>query len=244
VLAAGLTAFYSWRLIFMTFFGTAKWGHVDHGLDAHGHDAHGHDEPAHGHDDHGHGGEPHESPWSMRLPLVLLSIGAIGAGWAFNEAFVGEGRAEFWRAAIFVSADNHVLDQVHYVPALVVWLPLVLSIGGLAIAYYVYVMREGLGAEIAARRGPLWTLFYNKWFFDEIYDATFVAGAKALGDLFWKGGDQTIIDDGGPNGFAAISAFIGRRVGRWQTGYVYHYAFVMLLGVAGLLSFALYSWSR
>jgi NADH-quinone oxidoreductase subunit L len=179
----------------------------------------------------------------MRLPLVFLSIGAIGSGWAFHEQFVGEGRAEFWKAAIFNAPANHVLEQVHATPFLITLLPLIVSMIGLAGAYYVYVMREGLGAEIAARRGPLWILFYNKWFFDEIYEATFVKGAKALGDLFWKGGDQIVIDGGGPNGFAAISAFVGKRVGRWQTGYVYHYAFVMLLGVAGLLSFALYSWS-
>ena len=120
--------------------------------------------------------------------------------------------------------------------------PLVLSIGGLVLAFYVYVMKEGLGARIAADRGPLWTLFYNKWFFDEIYEATFVRGAKALGDLFWKVGDQKVIDGLGPNGVAAVSAWFGKRVGRWQTGYVYHYAFVMLLGVAGLLTFALYNW--
>jgi NADH-quinone oxidoreductase subunit L len=242
LLAAGLTAFYSWRLIFMTFHGTPKWGHDSHDHEAHAHGDGAHD--SHGHDDHGHGGTPHESPWSMRLPLLLLSLGAIASGFAFHEAFVGEGRAEFWRAAIFVGAGNHVLDQLRATPAWVVWAPLVLSVGGLALAYYVYVMREGLGLEIAERRGPLWILFYNKWFFDEIYEATFVKGAKALGDLFWKGGDQIVIDGGGPNGFAAISAFVGRRVGRWQTGYVYHYAFVMLLGVAGLLSFALYSWSK
>ena len=180
----------------------------------------------------------------MRIALLTLAAGAILAGGLFIEQFVGEGRAAFWRGAIFVLPSNHVLDQLHDTPAWVVWAPLVLSLGSLAGAYYVYVLKEGLGARIAARRGPLWTLFYNKWFFDEIYDATFVRGAKALGDLFWKGGDQTIIDGGGPNGFAAMSAFIGRRVGRWQTGYVYHYAFVMLLGVAGLLTYALVSWSR
>jgi NADH-quinone oxidoreductase subunit L len=234
LLAAGLTAFYSWRLIFMTFHGTAKWGH-----DEHAHAA----EHAHG-DDHGHGGTPRENSWSMRIALLTLAAGAILAGGLFIEQFVGEGRAAFWRGAIFVLPSNHVLDQLHDTPAWVVWAPLVLSLGSLAGAYYVYVLKEGLGARIAARRGPLWTLFYNKWFFDEIYDATFVRGAKALGDLFWKGGDQTIIDGGGPNGFAAMSAFIGRRVGRWQTGYVYHYAFVMLLGVAGLLTYALVSWSR
>ena len=236
LLAAGLTAFYSWRLIFMTFHGTPKWGHDDHGHDAHAHDTHG--------DDHGHGGTPHESPWTMRLPLLVLAVGAAASGYLFHEQFVGEGREAFWRAAIFVAPSNHVLDQLHATPAWVVWAPLVLSIAGLLGAYYVYVMREGLGARIAERRGPLWILFYNKWFFDEIYDVIFVKSAKALGDFFWKTGDQTIIDGGGPNGFAAISAFIGKRVGRWQTGYVYHYAFVMLLGVAGLLSYALYSWSR
>jgi len=236
LLAAGLTAFYSWRLIFMTFHGTPKWGHDDHGHDAHAAD--------HAHDDHGHGGTPHESPWTMRIALLALSVGAIASGYLFHEQFVGEGREAFWRAAIFVAPSNHVLDQLHATPAWVVWAPLVLSIGGLLGAYYVYVMHEGLGARIAARRGPLWILFYNKWFFDEIYDVIFVKSAKALGDFFWKTGDQTIIDGGGPNGLAAISAFIGKRVGRWQTGYVYHYAFVMLLGVAGLLSYALYSWSR
>jgi NADH-quinone oxidoreductase subunit L len=250
VIAAGLTAFYSWRLVFMTFHGTSKWGHddhahaTDHGHDAHApaaHDAHAHAD--HAHEDHGHGGTPHESPWSMRLPLLLLAVGAVFAGGLFHEQFIGEAREAFWRGAIFNATSNHVLDQVRNTPEWVVLAPLVMSILGLLGAYYVYVMHEGMGARIAARRGPLWILFYNKWFFDEIYDATFVRGAKALGDFFWKVGDQTIIDGGGPNGFAAISAFIGRRVGRWQTGYVYHYAFVMLLGVAGLLSFALYSWS-
>lgn len=180
----------------------------------------------------------------MRIPLLALAVGAIASGYLFHEQFVGEGREVFWRAAIFNAPSNHVLDQLRDTPTWVVWAPLVLSIAGLLGAYYVYVLKEGLGARIAERRGPLWILFYNKWFFDEIYDATFVKGAKALGDFFWKVGDQTIIDGGGPNGFAAISAFIGRRVGRWQTGYVYTYAFVMLLGVAGLLTFALFSWSR
>jgi len=246
LLAAGLTAFYSWRLIFMTFHGTPKWGHDAHGHDAHAPDVHeepAHEEPSHG-DDHGHGGLPHESPWTMRIPLLALAVGAIASGYLFHEQFVGEGREVFWRAAIFNAPSNHVLDQLRDTPTWVVWAPLVLSIAGLLGAYYVYVLKEGLGARIAERRGPLWILFYNKWFFDEIYDATFVKGAKALGDFFWKVGDQTIIDGGGPNGFAAISAFIGRRVGRWQTGYVYTYAFVMLLGVAGLLTFALFSWSR
>jgi NADH-quinone oxidoreductase subunit L len=250
VLAAGLTSFYSWRLVFMTFHGHAKWGHDDH---AHGAHAHGevvadpHGQTAHGHDDHGHGGhghEPHESPWVMLVPLLLLSVGAIAAGKAFVEHFVGPERAEFWRGAIFALPANHVLDQADKLPAWVLWAPLTVTALGFIGAWYAYVLREGLGARVAANRGPLWTLFYNKWFFDELYDVTFVRAAKGLGDLFWKGGDQRLIDGFGPNGLAALSAAVGRRFSRFQSGYVYHYAFVMLLGVAGLLSFALYAWSR
>ncbi|MDP3384692.1 MAG: NADH-quinone oxidoreductase subunit L, partial [Phenylobacterium sp.] len=99
------------------------------------------------------------------------------------------------------------------------------------------------GARMAAKEGPVWSFLYNKWFFDELYNATFVRAARGLGDLFWKVGDQKIIDGAGPNGVAAVSAAIGRRTGKLQTGFVYHYAFVMLLGVAGLLSFALYAWA-
>jgi len=124
----------------------------------------------------------------------------------------------------------------------VLYSPLVASMLGLAVAFYVYVLREGLGARMAAKEGPIWSFLYNKWFFDELYNATFVRAARGLGDLFWKVGDQKIIDGLGPNGVAAVSAVIGRRTGKLQTGYVYHYAFVMLLGVAGLLAFALWFW--
>ena len=179
----------------------------------------------------------------MLIPLILLSVGAVAAGFVFYENFVGHHEAEFWRGAIFNGPENHVLHAAHEVPTWVKWSPLVISMLGLLGAFYVYVMREGLGAAIAARGGPLWTFFYNKWFFDELYDATFVRGSKLLGDLFWKGGDQKIIDGLGPDGVSAVSAMVGRRTGRLQTGYVYHYAFVMLLGVAGLLTYALYAWS-
>jgi NADH-quinone oxidoreductase subunit L len=242
IVAAGLTSFYSWRLIFMTFHGHAKWGEGAHGHDDHGHDAHASD--AHGHDDHGHGHSPHESPWVILVPLAALAVGAIFAGKLFVEQFVGEGRGEFWRGAIFNGPANHVLDSMHGLPPAVVWAPLTVTAIGFIGAWYVYIAKEGLGAAIAARKGPLWTFLYNKWFFDELYDATFVRAAKLLGDLFWKGGDQRVIDGLGPNGVAAVSALIGRRAGKMQTGYVYHYAFVMLLGVAGLLSFALYAWSN
>jgi NADH-quinone oxidoreductase subunit L len=261
VLVAGLTAFYSWRLAFFTFNGHARWGHDDH-AHAHGHDDHAHaqahddhasaaqiethSEPLPDHDDghgHGHDHKPHESPWVMLIPLLVLSVGAIGAGFIFEPLFVGHERAEFWKGAIFTAASNHVLGE-HELPEWVALAPLVASVLGLAVAAYVYLLKEGLGARLAARGGPLYTFFYNKWFFDELYEATFVRGAKALGDLFWKVGDQKIIDGLGPNGVAWVTALTGKQVGKAQSGYVYHYAFVMLLGVAGLLSYALWAWAR
>src|SRR5262249_3229952 len=119
---------------------------------------------------------------------------------------------------------------------------LVASLIGMAVAAYMYLMREGLGARLAAQNGFLYLISYNKWFFDELYDATFVRLARVLGDLFWKVGDKKIIDGLGPDGVAATSAAVGKLTSRVQTGYVYHYAFVMLLGVLGLLTFAFVAW--
>jgi NADH-quinone oxidoreductase subunit L len=240
LLAAALTAFYSWRLAFMTFHGTPKWqnGHDDHGHD-HAANAHGHGE----HDDHAHDHKPHESPISMLLPVILLAVGAVGAGYAFVESFVGEERNAFWRGAIFNAPTNHVLEHAHHAPQWVLWAPLGVSILGLVMAIFIYVLNEGMGARIAGRRGPLYTFFYNKWFFDVLYEATFVRATRWLGDVFWKVGDQKIIDGLGPDGLAAVSANIGQRLSKGQSGYVYHYAFVMLLGVAGLLSYALWAWA-
>ena len=246
VLAAGLTSFYSWRLIFMTFHGHAKWRHGGHA--APGHDDHAssaqietHSEPDH---DHGHGHhEPHESGWIMLIPLLALAVGAVFAGGVFAERFVGPERAEFWQGAIVTASSNHVLDQIREIPTWLAWTPLAVTAVGFFAAWWVYILHEGLGARIAAREGPLWRFLYNKWYFDELYDFIFVKGAKLLGDIFWKGGDQKIIDGLGPDGVSALSYLTGKGVGRIQTGYVYHYAFVMLLGVAGLLAWALYAWS-
>ncbi|MDX5394232.1 MAG: NADH-quinone oxidoreductase subunit L, partial [Caulobacteraceae bacterium] len=228
------------------FHGHAKWGHDAHEDHAHAPAQHEtHDEPLPDAHDHGHHHDhkPHESPWVMIVPLLLLSIGAVAAGFVFSEYFVGYDEADFWRGAIFTGAANHVLEHAHHAPAWVLWAPLVVSMIGLATAFYIYVLKEGLGARMAARQGPVWTFLYNKWFFDELYNATFVRGARVLGDLFWKVGDQKLVDGLGPNGVAAVSNALGKRTGRLQTGFVYHYAFVMLLGVAGLLSFALYAWA-
>jgi NADH-quinone oxidoreductase subunit L len=258
VFVAALTAFYSWRVAFFTFNGHARWTSED--LEQHWHNR-DHDHGDHGHDDHAshaqaethsepgasdHGGDhvhlPHESPWTMRLPLILLAIGAIASGFLFVEKFIGAEQHEFWKGAIFTAAANHVLAEGSP-PAWTAWAPLLAAIGGLAVAAYMYLMREGLGARLAANRGPVYLFFYNKWFFDELYDAVFVKGAQWLGDLFWKGGDQKLIDGLGPDGVSAVSLEVGKGAGRLQTGFLYHYAFVMLLGVAAILTFALWAWA-
>ncbi|WP_293683081.1 NADH-quinone oxidoreductase subunit L, partial [uncultured Phenylobacterium sp.] len=264
IFVAGLTSYYSWRLAFFTFNGHARWTSED--LEHHWHnrdhdhaDAHAddhashaqietHSEPDEAHGAHGHAHHgphlPHESPWTMRLPLILLAIGAVAAGFAYHHQFIGHEQHEFWRGAIFTAPDNHVLEGAHGLPAWVLWSPLTVTLIGLAAAWWVYIAREGVGARWAANGGLLYRFFYNKWFFDEIYQATFVRATRLLGLLFWKGGDQRIIDGFGPDGVSAVSVQVGKGAGRLQSGYVYHYAFVMLLGVAGLLTYALLAWNR
>ena len=249
VVVAGLTAFYSWRVAFFTFNGHARWGAASHGDDHASHaqiETHteptGHDDHAHVHDDHGHDHKPHESPLVMLIPLIVLAVGAIASGFVFFEHFVGEGQAEFWRGAIFTAPTNHVLHEAHQTPLWLKTVPLVVSVLGLLVAAYMYLLKEGLGARLAAQKGMLYLFSYNKWYFDELYEATFLRAARWLGDLFWKVGDKKIIDGLGPDGVAATSAAVGKFAGRLQTGFVYHYAFVMLLGVLGLLSFAFWAW--
>jgi len=251
ILVAGLTAFYSWRVAFFTFNGSARWTSED--LKHHWHNrdpAHGEDhapvDAPHGSADHGQGShiyKPHETPWTMRIPLIVLSVGAIGAGFVFHHQFIGEHSAEFWRGAIFKAPVAHAEAGAHSFPTWVMLAPIVVSVLGLLVAAYMYIWREGTGARLAAKQGLLYLFFYRKWLFDELYDATFVRAARWLGDLFWKVGDQKIIDGLGPDGVSALSVQIGKGAGRLQSGYVYHYAFVMLLGVAGLLTFALWAWA-
>jgi NADH-quinone oxidoreductase subunit L len=177
----------------------------------------------------------------MLVPLVVLSVGAVAAGFAFYKQFVGEKQEEFWKGAIFTGPENHVLEHAHHVPEWVLWAPTVASLIGLAVAIWAYLLKRGVGARIAANGGPLYTFFYNKWFFDELYDLVFVKGARWLGDVFWKRGDQGTIDKLGPDGVAGVAYASGRNLVKSQTGFLYHYAFVMLLGVAGLLTYALFA---
>lgn len=246
VVAALMTSFYSWRLYFMTFEGAPRWG--GHGHDAHGHDdhahGHGHDEhahAAHAHDDHGHGHDhtPHESPLVMLIPLAVLSLGAVAAGYAFKEAFIGHDYEHFWKAALFTGKDNHILHAMHEVPKWVVWSPFAAMLIGFLLALYMYVLRPEVPGKLAAANPVLYDFLLNKWYFDEIYDALFVRPAKWLGRFLWKKGDGLVIDGFGPDGVSARVVDVTNRVVRLQTGYVYHYAFAMLIGVAGLVTWYL-----
>ncbi len=252
VFAALLTSFYSWRLVFLTFFGKPRWAsseHIQHAIhDAHhdaGHDHH--DAPAAedaGHDPHavhiveGTGGyHPHESPWSMRLPLVLLSIGAIFAGWAFTDLFLDPERgAVFWRGAIFF--DTHLMHARHEVPELVKLSATIVMLIGLLIAWLAYIRDTSIPTRFAATFGPLYRFLLNKWYWDELYNLVFVRPAFALGRFFWKRGDEQTIDRFGPNGAAAVVALGSRGAVRLQSGYLYTYALIMLIGLAAATTWA------
>ena len=212
LVAALLTSFYSWRLIYMTFHGPRAEAEAHHDAD---HDHH-----------HGHG-DPHESPIVMLIPLAVLSLGAVLAGWYFYDAFVGHDYKAFWDGAIYTAKENTVLKDKYNVPEWVFWAPLIVTITGFIIATFTYLFNRGLGARMAATGGPLHGLFFNKWYFDEIYQATLVRGSAWLGDTFWKG-DKKIIDGFGPDGVASLVNWGSKRLSRLHTGYLYHYAFVII----------------
>ncbi|MFC1455289.1 NADH-quinone oxidoreductase subunit L [Microvirga arabica] len=256
VVAAFMTSFYSWRLFFLTFEGTARWGHGHHGHAAHAphshegveHDDHNRDvEPAsHAQHEHGHHGDhtPHESPLVMLLPLIVLAIGAVVAGIVFHNAFIGEGYQEFWKGALFTRPENHILEEMHHLPGWVPLLPTVMMALGFVLAYYMYIVDAKQPAKLAADHPILYRFLLNKWYFDELYDAIFVRPAMAIGRFFWRTGDQRIIDGLGPDGISARVMDVTRGVVRVQTGYVYHYAFAMLIGVAALVTFYLFRGAR
>ena len=216
VIAALMTSFYSWRLFFMTFYGEPRWQH------------------AHGHDDHHH--EPHESPPVMLVPLFVLAVGAVASGFAFSKYFIGSGYAEFWGRALFTAPGNHILEEMHHVPLWVAWSATIAMLIGFGIAWLYYMSATWLPAATAQTFRPLYNFLLNAWYFDTLYDRLFVRPAFWLGRLLWKGGDGAIIDGLGPDGVSARVLDTTARVIRLQTGYLYHYAFVMLIGVAIILT--------
>ena len=244
IFAALLTSFYSWRLMFLTFWGKPRWEqseHIQHAV----HDAHGHDDHAHGHDDHhahaSHDGtagyHPHESPLSMLLPLALLSVGAVLAGFVFHHAFISEGGGEFWKGSLAFS--EHLIHAMHEVPEWVKWAPFGVMLTGLVVAYVAYIANPGLPAAFTGAVGPLYRFLLNKWYFDELYNAVFVKPAMVLGRVFWQQGDIGIIDKFGPNGAAALVARSSRIAVRLQSGYLNSYALVMLVGLVGAVSWVI-----
>jgi proton-translocating NADH-quinone oxidoreductase, chain L len=223
VVAALMTSFYSWRLFFLTFEGKARWGGEAHAGDNHGHGDH----------------KPHESPLVMLLPLLLLAIGALVAGYVFKEAFIGQGYEGFWKGAIYTAADNKILEEMHHVPSWVVYSPFVMMVLGFLLALWMYIFDTDKPAQIANANPALYRFLLNKWYFDELYDTIFVQPAKRLGRFLWKFGDGKIIDGLGPDGIAARVLDVTHGVVRLQSGYVYHYAFAMLIGVAAFVSWYL-----
>ena len=234
---AALTSFYSWRLVFLTFFGKPRWAasehiqHAAHGDHGHGHDdhhAHAHD---HAHDDGTAGYHPHESPLSMLIPLFVLGTGALLAGWVWHESFVGaEEGAGFWRGSL--AFREHLMHAIHEVPALVVYTPSVAFFLGLGLAWHVFLNKPSIPIWWQKEVPGLYQFLLRKWYFDELYDAIFVKPAQWLGRQFWTRGDQQTIDRFGPNGAADMVVVGAGLARRFQTGYVYSYALVMLVGLA------------
>jgi NADH-quinone oxidoreductase subunit L len=214
IFTAFLTAFYSWRLLIMTFHGTPR---AD-------------EETMH---------HVHESPWVMLIPLFVLAAGAVIAGYVAEEYFVGAGRAAFWKNSILVLPGHDAIAAAEENSALIDYLPLVAALSGIAVAYWCYAMRPGIPAALALRFRALYLFLLNKWYFDELYDRLFVKSAFTLGDGLWKTGDGMIIDGLGPDGIATATRELAREASRLQTGYVYHYAFAMLIGVVALVAWYL-----
>ncbi len=215
IVAAFLTSFYSWRLVFMAFFGKPK------------------DEHAFEH--------AHESPPVMTVPLLVLAIGAIGAGAAFAPYFIEDGYAKFWRAALFTLPDNTVLADSHNVESLLMkWLPTLMMLGGFLLAYISYIALPALPAWTVRNFRPIHAFLYNKWYFDELYDLIFVRPTRWIARVLWIFGDGKMIDGLGPDGVAAEVTRLAQRAVRFQTGYVYQYAFVMLIGVVALVTYFAY----
>ncbi|MCP1197930.1 NADH-quinone oxidoreductase subunit L [Notoacmeibacter sp. MSK16QG-6] len=211
VVAACFTSFYSWRLIFMTFHGTPRaTADVMHHV--------------------------HESPWVMLFPLFVLAAGALFAGLLFKEFFYGHEYMEFWKQSLFVAGGNELLEEFHHVPAWVALSPFIAMIVGLIVAYLFYIRSPGTPKALAESQSGLYAFLLNKWYFDELYDFLFVRPAMWLGRFLWKRGDGTVIDGLGPDGVSARVVDITNRVVRLQSGYLYHYAFAMLIGVAALVT--------
>jgi NADH-quinone oxidoreductase subunit L len=219
VISAFFTSFYSWRLMFVTFHGAPRASRetMEH---------------------------VHESPNVMLIPLYLLALGAVVAGFAFRGFFIGHDEALFWGTSLYRAPENGIIEEIHRVPELIGLAPTVAMILGFALSYWFYIRRTDLPAKLAAQNEPLYKFLLNKWYFDEIYDFLFVRPAMWLGRFLWRKGDGWFIDGLGPDGVSARVIDVTRGVVRLQTGYVFHYAFAMLIGVAALVTWFMFGGGR
>ena len=213
-LAAFLTAFYSWRVLLLTFHGNFNSSKevLDH---------------------------VHESPIVMLIPLFVLALGAIFSGWYFYNDFVGYNWKEFWGNSIFISEKHKAFKLAHYVPLWVKYLPIFLAILGILCAYLFYVLNPNLPKILSKKFSPIYNLFFKKWYFDEMYDYLFVKSFIKFGNFFWKKGDEGTIDRFGPNGISKLVKNISSKSIIIQSGYIYHYAFAMLIGLVVLITWLL-----
>jgi NADH-quinone oxidoreductase subunit L len=175
----------------------------------------------------------------MLVPLIVLSLGAVLAGILFHGAFIDpEGGAHFWEAST-LAFNEHLMHASHGVPLWVKWSPFAVMATGFTIAYMAYIRHTDWPAKFTAHFHVLYDFLLNKWYFDELYNAIFVKPAFAIGRFFWKRGDEGTIDRFGPNGMAALVVAGGRVTRRLQSGYLYTYALVMLLGLAAAVTWAI-----
>ncbi len=210
LLAAAMTSFYSWRLIFMTFFGPRKGD-----ADTHAH--------------------AHESPWSMLVPLVVLALGSVFAGMIWYPEFFGYQVDEFFGPSVFIDSENHVLHDAHYVPGWVKASPFIAMVIGFGLSWLFYIKSPDIPDALARSQRPLYLFLLNKWYFDELYEAALVKPAKWLGTFLWKKGDGMTID--------GVLHLVAKRsvpaltqlAVRLQSGYLFHYALMIVLGMGCIL---------
>ena len=234
VFAGGL---YSFRLVFFAFHGKERFHHKPFPPEDDHHDDHA--------DDHGHhhAHTPHESPWVVTVPLILLAIPSVVIGFMTIQPMLF---GDFFKDAIFVNAEKHAvmeeLAKAFHGPAQMAWhalttLPFWLAVAGVATSYYMYMINPALPTAIKARVQPIYTLLENKYYLDWINENILARGARALGTALWKGGDQTLIDGTLVNGSWKLVAWVSGLVRWFQTGYLYHYALAMILGIFVLMTY-------
>ncbi len=219
IFVAGLTAFYSWRLIFMTFHGECR-------------------APKSVQD------KIHESPLVMTLPLIFLAVGALFAGKLGYEFFGGESMNAFWGTALLVLKENTTIEAAAGVPLWVVLLPTIMFIFGTSLAFYFYLLKPDLPKILSAKFSGIYQFLLNKWYFDELYDLLFVRSAFRFGHALWKKGDGAVIDGLGPDGISSIVRRLSGQAVRLQSGFLYHYAFAMMIGLIAFASWYIFGFGN